>query len=207
MNCPSVPEKQNASTKVFHDDTFENEIGFLKSFIKRQSIRTNDDEMEGLDVKLTTTTDFVQNTDNVNLTLKFIFSESSLGVLYDTNFVEVIVPKIRQVISDTLDEFETIHTIRQLRDALTTNTSNTSNTSTALKEPQPAPVPPVENRMGQLRRVTFPHHFQDVTCGLCRAPFVQNEFYRTTPVCKHTFHKRCIDRWVLTNNDTCPTCL
>jgi hypothetical protein len=162
--------------------------------------------MEGIDVKLTTTTDFVQNADNVNLTLKFVFHESAHNVLYDTNFVEIVVPKVKQVIAETLDEFYTLHTLQQLRSP-PAPAPTTPTTINRHFEPRPAPVPPVENRMGQLRRVSFPHHFQDITCGLCHAPFVLNEFYRTTPACKHTFHKRCIDPWVLANNmSTCPSC-
>jgi hypothetical protein len=163
--------------------------------------------MEGLDVKLTTTTDFVQHADNINLTLKFIFNQSTQGVLYDTNFVEVIVPKIKQVINHTLDEFDALHTLQQLR----TRPIVIEQTHPLQPPPPPPTNSPTSNnldeRMGQLRRVSFPHHFQDITCGLCNAAFIQNEFYRTTPVCKHTFHKRCIDRWVAINNRiTCPVC-
>ncbi len=179
-----------------------------KMFIKQTKKKKDSSiKMEGLDVKLTTTTDFVQNTENVNLTLKFVFHQSTQGVLYDTNFVEVIVPKMKQVIAETLDEFDALHTLRQLRftpPTLLTTSQTTTNTH-CHDEPRPAPIPPVENRFGQLRRVSFPHHFQDVTCGLCNAAFVQNEFYRTA-ICKHTFHKRCIDRWAITCPTTCPVC-
>lgn len=163
--------------------------------------------MEGLDVKLTTCTDFVQNTDNVNLTIKFIFHQSTHGILYDTNFVEVIVPKIRQLVAETLDEFDALHTLQQLR-----SVQNTTNPPTPTTPPPatPSPTTPsptsLEERLGQLRRVSFPHHFQDIPCGLCHAPFIQNEFYRTATICKHTFHKRCIDRWVSSHELTCPVC-
>lgn len=168
--------------------------------------------MEGLDVKLTTTTDFVQNTENVNLTIKFVFNQSKQDILYDTNFVEVIIPKIRDLVTASLDEFDALHTLQRLRTTPFTTTTEIPTPTTQITPSESTTTTATSSVVnpevwGQLRRVSFSHHFQNVTCGCCHQNLIQNEFYRTVPVCKHTFHKRCIDRWVLeTRGMTCPTC-
>lgn len=42
------------------------------------------------------------------------------------------------------------------------------------------------------------------TCPICLNSYKPLEGYRTLP-CKHTFHKKCVDKWYLTNN-YCPLC-
>lgn len=50
-------------------------------------------------------------------------------------------------------------------------------------------------------------------CGICQQPFEQMCSECTHPrlcvpsigKCRHTYHKHCIDRWII-NNNLCPLC-
>lgn len=42
------------------------------------------------------------------------------------------------------------------------------------------------------------------TCSVCLDTFQENDKYIKLP-CKHTFHKRCVRRWLRQHN-TCPLC-
>lgn len=42
-------------------------------------------------------------------------------------------------------------------------------------------------------------------CPICLADFVDGENVRVLPKCSHYFHRKCIDRWLLSHS-TCPTC-
>ena len=42
-------------------------------------------------------------------------------------------------------------------------------------------------------------------CNICLSELVQGEEVRTLPNCVHTFHKKCIDEWLVINK-TCPVC-
>ena len=41
-------------------------------------------------------------------------------------------------------------------------------------------------------------------CSICLDNYKNNEYFRNLP-CNHSFHKKCIDRWVKKNNN-CPIC-
>jgi len=43
------------------------------------------------------------------------------------------------------------------------------------------------------------------TCAICLEDFVESEKLRELP-CKHAFHSRCIDPWLLKNKKSCPLC-
>lgn len=48
---------------------------------------------------------------------------------------------------------------------------------------------------------------EEMDCSICLEQFQKKEYYRELPFCKHTFHKKCIDRWF--KHDTqmsCPIC-
>lgn len=45
---------------------------------------------------------------------------------------------------------------------------------------------------------------KDSECSICISEYLNNEYYRTLN-CGHTFHKRCIDKWIKKNN-SCPIC-
>ena len=46
----------------------------------------------------------------------------------------------------------------------------------------------------------------DCECNICCNNFEKNEFKRTLQ-CNHTFHKKCIDKWVNKyKNQSCPVC-
>ena len=43
-------------------------------------------------------------------------------------------------------------------------------------------------------------------CSICLQCFKENEYKREV-ICKHNFHKKCIDKWINKyNNFSCPTC-
>ena len=45
----------------------------------------------------------------------------------------------------------------------------------------------------------------DRECSICIESFKEKEFKRCIPQCKHTFHKKCIDKW-LKKKASCPMC-
>nr|XP_010922977.2 RING-H2 finger protein ATL52-like [Elaeis guineensis] len=45
----------------------------------------------------------------------------------------------------------------------------------------------------------------DSGCSVCLSPFVDGEYIRQLPPCKHTFHAPCIDMW-LYSHSSCPLC-
>jgi len=42
-------------------------------------------------------------------------------------------------------------------------------------------------------------------CFICMEKYNINEYKRQLPLCKHYFHKKCIDKW-LKRNASCPIC-
>lgn len=50
--------------------------------------------------------------------------------------------------------------------------------------------------------------FSDDICPICHKEFVSGEYYRTLPICNHSFHKKCIDKWFRKDNAEmrCPLC-
>lgn len=47
----------------------------------------------------------------------------------------------------------------------------------------------------------------DKSCSICLEKYKQKEFKRILPNCKHSFHKKCIDKWFyINNNKYCPIC-
>lgn len=46
---------------------------------------------------------------------------------------------------------------------------------------------------------------EDTQCAVCLGDYQINEKLQQLPVCGHTFHMECIDKW-LANNTTCPLC-
>ena len=45
---------------------------------------------------------------------------------------------------------------------------------------------------------------ENPNCPICLSNYKPSEYYRTIP-CDHTFHKKCIDKWLKKNNN-CPLC-
>jgi hypothetical protein len=45
-------------------------------------------------------------------------------------------------------------------------------------------------------------------CPVCREAYKSGEYMRELPICKHSFHKRCIDRWLRKDRGrmSCPIC-
>ena len=59
--------------------------------------------------------------------------------------------------------------------------------------------------LGNYQRVTKEEVSEDNTCCICLAPYKQGEGKRTLG-CEHSFHKKCIDKWLMTSKTECPIC-
>ena len=46
------------------------------------------------------------------------------------------------------------------------------------------------------------------SCSICCSQFKHGEYYRKLPICKHVYHKKCIDKWFTRDNKhmKCPVC-
>ncbi|GLJ39043.1 hypothetical protein SUGI_0795970 [Cryptomeria japonica] len=42
-------------------------------------------------------------------------------------------------------------------------------------------------------------------CPICLAEFAEGEILRVLPKCRHSYHKDCVDRW-LVSHSSCPSC-
>ena len=45
-------------------------------------------------------------------------------------------------------------------------------------------------------------------CSICQNNFLNGEYFRELPICKHIYHKKCIDKWFYHDleNMKCPIC-
>tara|TARA_X000000950_G_scaffold167806_1_gene204923 strand:- start:4437 stop:4868 length:432 start_codon:yes stop_codon:yes gene_type:complete len=59
--------------------------------------------------------------------------------------------------------------------------------------------------LGNYQRVTKEEVCEDNTCCICLAPYKMGEGKRTLG-CEHSFHKKCIDKWLTTSKTECPIC-
>lgn len=145
--------------------------------------------MDGLDVKLELAHDHVREQDDCVLTFKCVFmNPDARRVMYDTNFVAQISPRIKHVIDDLFEEYAAF--------------TSASTHPTAVSAPSDN-----VGKLGSSRRVIHLEHFAGKMCSVCQSNYLINEFVRTLPICKHMFHKRCIDPWIKRNqNPTCPVC-
>ncbi len=146
--------------------------------------------MDGLDVKLELAHDHVHDQDNCVLTFKCVFmNPDARRIMYDTNFIAQVTPRIKHTTNAMFEEYTRL--------AQTTNTNNSAAASVAS----------AVHRLGSSRRVVHLEHFAGKVCSVCQSNYLVNEFVRTLPICKHIFHKRCIDPWIKRNhNPTCPVC-
>ena len=160
--------------------------------------------MNGLDINVRNTYDFVQETDaiHVSFTASFVHPTAQ-HIIFNTNFVERLSPQIKHTIDNFYDEY-CMHVVLNRptptpTPASLTPSSNTTTTNTTSRE--------LNDSLGSSRRVVHEHHYQGQTCAVCHSAYKQNEFVRTLPMCKHYFHKRCIDPWIKRNHTpTCPVC-
>lgn len=160
--------------------------------------------MDGLDVNVRNTHDFVQQVDVVCVTFKASFSHpSSKQIVYDTNFIEHLSPQIKDLIDTSFDEY-------RMHVELNVTPSSDEPTTTTSLLPTPTQIATsreVNESLGSTRRVMHEHHFHGQVCAVCHSNYKLNEFVRTLPICKHYFHKRCIDPWIKKNHTpTCPIC-
>lgn len=45
-----------------------------------------------------------------------------------------------------------------------------------------------------------------ITCPVCNIMVTKGSCVRRLTACKHEFHKKCIDNWLIENNQKCFTC-
>jgi len=71
---------------------------------------------------------------------------------------------------------------------------------------------PVSDNLKNLRKIkikSIKHkkvkESKDTECSICLDNIKVGEFEKTLE-CKHSFHKKCIDRWFKKDNDSCPMC-
>tara|TARA_B100001758_G_C18296828_1_gene550085 strand:- start:485 stop:892 length:408 start_codon:yes stop_codon:yes gene_type:complete len=70
------------------------------------------------------------------------------------------------------------------------------------------PVVATEEQMeslGNYQRVNKEEVSEDNTCCICLAPYKTGEGKRTLG-CEHSFHKKCIDKWLTVSKKECPIC-
>jgi hypothetical protein len=46
---------------------------------------------------------------------------------------------------------------------------------------------------------------ENIVCAICCCE-LEEGLYKRTLLCDHTFHKKCIDRWIKIGKHTCPSC-
>lgn len=157
--------------------------------------------MEGLDIHVRTMHDFVQERDVVNVSFTASFAHvHAQNIIYNTNFIERLSPQIKHTIDNFYDEY-CMHVV------LNQPHVNTPEGDLDRAAPTSSSSRRVNETLGSSRRVMHEHHYQGQTCAVCHSGYKQNEFVRTLPVCKHLFHKRCIDPWIKRNHTpTCPIC-
>lgn len=168
--------------------------------------------MNGLDVNIRNTRDFVQEIDIIHVAFTALFTHPhAQHVIFNTNFIEYVAPKIKSTIEQCYDEYymhvlvnntsSSSHSTPATSAATTTTTADTP-----VQESSPSSKE-LNELIGNSRRVVHEHHYHDQSCTVCRSSYKQNEFIRTLPLCKHVFHKRCVDPWIKRNQSpTCPIC-
>ncbi len=134
----------------------------------------------------------------VQMTFDFA-GEHARSIIRDTNFIEQLLPRVREIVDDLYDQFLFRHTILS-------NSSDNTNNATEQEQIRRNKEEDISIRLGPMKRVVHEHHYSDKQCTICQQSFVQNEFLRILPTCKHVFHKRCIDLWIFKPPHTCPTC-
>lgn len=60
-------------------------------------------------------------------------------------------------------------------------------------------------KLGNYKRVCKEEVSEDNTCCICLASYKQGEGKRTLG-CQHSFHKKCIDKWLTVSKKECPIC-
>ena len=78
-----------------------------------------------------------------------------------------------------------------------TFTEEQQNTTTATDE--------MMQELGSYKRLQEKDELIGMDCSVCKCKYKKNEGIRKLP-CNHTFHKRCIDRWLKNGGVSCPIC-
>ena len=63
----------------------------------------------------------------------------------------------------------------------------------------------INEKLGKSTKIKDDDVLLNESCFICIEPFKKNELKRLLPKCNHSYHKKCIDKW-LKNAPTCPIC-
>jgi hypothetical protein len=140
-----------------------------------------------MQVLVTTENDTVLQRDVQVVNIKCTFTDPHAEtIVYDTNFVENLTFMTQTVIASAYDA--TVMVIESQQ-------QDSSDEQKPSKEV-------IQERLGKMKRMNTEN---SCDCLICHDPITTNQFYRSLPICKHKFHKKCIDSWIF-QNPTCPTC-
>ncbi|RWS22713.1 zinc finger: C3HC4 type-like protein [Leptotrombidium deliense] len=62
-----------------------------------------------------------------------------------------------------------------------------------------------EEELENLTKLKVNSEVAQESCTICLEPFVQEECIRIL-ACKHSYHKKCVDFWLLNFREVCPLC-
>ena len=64
----------------------------------------------------------------------------------------------------------------------------------------------IRQTLGKSKRILYlPAGMKKDLCIVCQHPYKTNQIIRVLP-CTHTFHTKCIDKWFMNGNISCPIC-
>ena len=63
----------------------------------------------------------------------------------------------------------------------------------------------INEKLGKSIKIKKNDSIIDENCLICMEVFKERELKRILPKCKHCYHKKCIDKWLI-KNSSCPVC-
>lgn len=104
--------------------------------------------------------------------------------------------------------------------SVTTQRNQPANTTRVVFSSMPAQAQRTKRSVQRNRHVSHLPPYQKIKdshlkdefscelCPVCHDTFKLGEYFRTLPICGHTFHKRCVDRWLRQDRRrmSCPVC-
>ena len=154
--------------------------------------------MECMDVSLN-----VKQQHEIDWTIQMHFCDPVFthSILMNTDFIDKVTPKIKQIVNDTFNDYTAIVILNNLR-------NSQEEEQKQQEEVEELTHKQVLTLLGPMQRVkkNINENNEENVCGVCCSSYTPNEFIRRLPGCKHIFHKRCIDAWIFKPPYSCPTC-
>ena len=63
----------------------------------------------------------------------------------------------------------------------------------------------LEKKLGSYQKIKETDQILGDICAICQDEFQEGYFKRVLK-CEHTFHKKCVDKWLKKGNIRCPMC-